>query len=231
MILSTILFNPHARVYNLRFLLVAAIASAALHAYNRVHWRHNENSIPLWLSMFFSLFVPVHHLAVLFRWPSSWLAIIDLAISTIEIGVTGNIVYYIYDNKEMTFDTPVPVICLFIALVVSAVFRAATIYTSEGRIFNQQFEFLGGCALVKPAYTPWTILHHQSPVIVAFIRDRLVDLSDDPRASTERGEPGDAETLASPTCDAAERGIYNDARMREGPGNASERTPLLGLKK
>jgi hypothetical protein len=64
MILSTILFNPHARVYNLRFLLLAAIASTALHAYNRVHWRHNENSIPLWLSMFFSLFVPVHHLAV-----------------------------------------------------------------------------------------------------------------------------------------------------------------------
>ncbi|KAJ7288935.1 hypothetical protein C8J57DRAFT_1281629 [Mycena rebaudengoi] len=205
MILSTILSNPRARVYNLRFLLLAAIACTALHAYNRVHWRHNKNSIPLWLSMFFSLFVPVHHLAVLFRWPDNWLAINDLAISTIEIGVTGNIVYYIYDNKEMKLDT-------------------------QGRICDQQFDFFGGCALVKPAYTPWTILHHRSPVIVAFIRDRL---GEDPQASTEKGEHGDVETqITSPTCDAVERGAYNDAQTTEvtrGPGTASEKTPLLGV--
>ncbi|KAJ7359865.1 hypothetical protein DFH08DRAFT_847230 [Mycena albidolilacea] len=219
MILSTILFNPHARVYNLRFLLLAAIASTALHAYNRVHWRHNENSIPLWLSMFFSLFVPVHHLAVLFRWPGNWRAIVDLAISTIEIGVTGNIIYYIYDNQEMTLDTPVPVICLLIALLVAAVFRAATMYTSKDRLCEQQFDLLGGCALVMPAYTPWTILHHRFPVIVAFVRERLVDLGNDPRASTGKGELGDVETqIASPICDAAERGA----------GTASEKIPLLG---
>jgi hypothetical protein len=133
--------------------------------------------------------------------------------------VTGNIVYYIYDNKEMKLDTPVPVICLLIALLVAAAFRAASIHTSEGRICNQQFDFLGGCALVKPAYTPWTILHHRLPVVVAFIRERLVDLGDDPRASTEKGEPGDVETeIRSPTFDSAERGA----------GTASEKTPLLG---
>ncbi|KAJ6625168.1 hypothetical protein B0H10DRAFT_657857 [Mycena sp. CBHHK59/15] len=230
MILSTIVFNPYARVYNLRFLLLAAIASTALHAYNRVLWRHNESSVPLWLSMFFCLFIPVHHLAVLFRWLGNCLAIIDLAISTIEIGVTGNIIYYIYDNKEMTLDTPVPVICLLIPLVVSAVLHAATIYTSEGRLCNQQFDFLGGCALRKPTYTPWTILHHRFPGIVTLIRERLVDLGDNPWASTEKGEPGDVEMQnASPTCDAAERGVYNDAQMTEGPRNASEKTPLLAL--
>ncbi|KAJ7473802.1 hypothetical protein B0H11DRAFT_1918622 [Mycena galericulata] len=212
MILPTILFNPYARVYNLRFLLLAAIASTALLAYNRVLWRHNESSVPLWLSMFFCLFILGHHLAVLFRWPGNSLAIIDLAISTIEIGVTGNIVYYIYDNPELVLDTPVPVICLLIPLVVSAVFRAATIYNSEGRICDQQFEFLGGCALVNPAYTPLTILHHRSP---------------GPHASTEKGEPGDGETqITSPTWDAAERGAYNDAQMT-GPAAASEKTPLL----
>jgi hypothetical protein len=174
----------------------------------------------------------------LFRWSGNWLAIVDLAISTIEIGgehsnsidnsershlltlaVTGNIIYYIYDNKEMTLDTPVPVICLLIALLVAAVFRAETMYTAKDRLCKQQFDFLGGCALVKPAYTPWTILHHRFPVIVAFVRERLVDLGDAPRASTEKGEPGDVETqIASPTCDAAERGA----------GTASEKTPLLG---
>ncbi|KAJ7493112.1 hypothetical protein B0H11DRAFT_1911546 [Mycena galericulata] len=225
MILPTILFNPYARVYNLRFLLLAAIASTALLAYNRVLWRHNESSVPLWLSMFFCLFILGHHLAVLFRWPGNCLAIIDLVISTIEIGVTGNIVYYIYDNPELVLDTPVPVICLLIPLVVSAVFRAATIYNSEGRICDQQFEFLGGCAPVDPAHTPWTVLHHRSPVIVAFIRERLVE---GPHASTEKGEPGDGETqITSPTCDAAERGACNDAQMTEGPGTASEKTPLL----
>ncbi|KAJ6451776.1 hypothetical protein C8R45DRAFT_1041642 [Mycena sanguinolenta] len=210
----TILFNTYARVYNLRFLLLAAVAFTALHAYNRVHWRHNDNSIPLWLSMFFSLFLPVHHLAALFKWPGNWLASIDLAMNTIEIGVTSLIVYYIYDYQEMKLDTPVPVICLLVALMVSAVFRAATIYNSEGRICDQQFEFLGGCAPVDPAYTPWTILHHRFPAIVAFIRERLgVE-----EASIGKG---DVETkVASPTCDAAERGAFSHAPM-------TERTPLL----
>ncbi|KAJ7060413.1 hypothetical protein C8F01DRAFT_194187 [Mycena amicta] len=202
MTLSSILFNPHARVYNLRFLLLSAIASTALHAYNRVLWRHNENSIPLWLSMFFCLFVPVRHLAVLFKWPGNWLAITDLAMHTMEIGVTSNIVYYIYDNKEMTLDTPVPVICLLVALVVSAIFRAATMYTAEGRLSKQPFDFFGGCALVKPGYTAWSI---PFPGIVAFI-----------------GELGDG--TAEKDGDVAERGV-------QGPGNASEKTPLLGGRK
>jgi hypothetical protein len=137
----------------------------------------------------------------------------------LTLAVTGNIIYYIYDNKEMTLDTPVPVICLLIALLVAAVFRAATMYTSEGRLGEQQFDFLGGCTLVKPAYTPWTILHHRFPVIVALVRERLVDLGEDPRASTEKDEPGDVKTqIASLTYDATERGA----------GIASEKTPLLG---
>lgn len=124
--------------------------------------------------------------------------------------VTGNIVYYIYDNPELVLDTPVPVICLLIALMLSAVFRAATIHNSEGSTCSQQFEFLGGCALVNPAYTPWTI---------AFIWARR--LGDSEHLSTEKGESGGVGTQpSSPTCDAVERGAYNDL---------SEKTPLLGV--
>ncbi|KAJ7213459.1 hypothetical protein GGX14DRAFT_445188 [Mycena pura] len=141
--------------------------------------------------MFFCLFILVHHLSVLFRWPGSCLAIIDLATSTVEIGV----------------------ICLLIPLVLSVVFRAATIYNSEGRICCQHFEFLGGCALVNPAYTPWTI---------AFIWARL---GKDSSASTKKGETGDVGTQpTSPTFDAVERGAYDDPQ-----GTVSEKTPLLGV--
>ncbi|KAJ7186256.1 hypothetical protein GGX14DRAFT_485602, partial [Mycena pura] len=132
--------------------------------------------------MFFCLFILVHHLSVLFRWPGSCLAVIDLAMSTVEISITGNIVYTSTITRKLVLDTPVPVICLLIPLVLSAVFRAATFYSLEGRICSQQFEFLGGCALVDPAYTPWTI---------AFIWARL---GDDSSASTEKGEPGDVGT-------------------------------------
>ncbi|KAJ7453780.1 hypothetical protein FB451DRAFT_665125 [Mycena latifolia] len=170
-----ILFNPYARVYSLRLLLLAAIATIAVFAYSLVQvigeeWIPVEDREPLVGGVAFGLFVLVHHLVVILRWPVNCLAVIDLAMGAMEISVGGYLVYclhsYLYltysDPRLLLIDSRLLLIGLLVLLAVSALFRIATICKSKGRIWTQRFKFLGCCARVHPAYTPLTILLNRS---------------------------------------------------------------------
>ncbi|KAJ7088288.1 hypothetical protein C8R44DRAFT_444355 [Mycena epipterygia] len=85
---------------------------------------------------------------------------IDLAFVVIEIGAMSFVVHLVATIPENPlrnlFDW-----CLapnLILLLVSSVFRTATILKSKQRIFSQRFSFLGGCFRAHPPYTPLRIL-------------------------------------------------------------------------
>jgi hypothetical protein len=76
------------------------------------------------------------------------------------------------------------------------------------------------CALVRRWYRDFPAIHTEggtpgskSAGIVAFIRDRLVDLGEDPRISGEEDEPGDRTTHTP--LDDLERGAYVDLQIAE----------------
>ncbi|KAJ7453786.1 hypothetical protein FB451DRAFT_1519184 [Mycena latifolia] len=162
-----ILFNPYARVYTLRLLLLADIATTAVFAYSLVQII-GEKCIPLKdrEGVAFGLFVLVHHLLVVLGWPVNCLAVIDLAMGAMEIGappVAGYLVYWVQKDIYLgRLDASLPLIGLLVLLVVSALFRTATICKSKGPFWTQRFKFLGCCMRVHPEYTPLTILLNRS---------------------------------------------------------------------
>ncbi|KAJ7908968.1 hypothetical protein B0H13DRAFT_2273065 [Mycena leptocephala] len=138
--LSAILFNPSARVYNLRFLLLAAVAPA-------VYFRSGLGFVG----------VPVifHHILGVFKWQMRGLAAIDLGLVTLEIA-SAVVSAFAMQTLSPYF------IPQLVSLVLSAAFRSATICKSKGAIWKQRVEFLGCCSRVHPEYTPLTILLNRS---------------------------------------------------------------------
>ncbi|KAJ7896153.1 hypothetical protein B0H13DRAFT_1885334 [Mycena leptocephala] len=134
-----ILFSPTARVYNLRFLLVATAATLVYISVGplRVTFQSNP-AIQLWLV---SCAVIIVHLVIsVFAWRIRGLAAIDLAVLIIEIGAVGYPVYWFMG----TLFVGVPIMQL-LALLLSALFRFATVLESKDKFFHQRFYFLGGC--------------------------------------------------------------------------------------
>ncbi|KAJ7453870.1 hypothetical protein FB451DRAFT_1519350 [Mycena latifolia] len=144
-----ILFNPSARVYNLRLLLLANIATGLCVGLSGGY------SLTIC-----SILICIHHVLGLFRWTMRGLAAIDLALVVLEMDGAAYVQYQVSLWSLASLS-----VLLFIALasvVVAAVFRTATIVKSKGRIWGQRFDFLGCCRHVHPRYTPLTILLNRS---------------------------------------------------------------------
>ncbi|KAJ7453784.1 hypothetical protein FB451DRAFT_1280786 [Mycena latifolia] len=146
-----ILFNPYARVYTLRFLLLDTIATTVIFSIYRP---------PYYIAVIaVCFFILVHHLTVLFRWPDSCLAVIDLAMGALEITITG---YLFSLLPDAPLRLRIPLILLSALLGVSTIYRTASIVKSKDRIWSQSFDFLGCCRNAHPGYTPLTILMNRS---------------------------------------------------------------------
>ncbi|KAJ7453790.1 hypothetical protein FB451DRAFT_1519187 [Mycena latifolia] len=145
--LSAILFNPSARVYNLRVLLLANLATA-------VYIGPTLDFVGIAVIVYSTL-IYIHHVLGVFKWRMRGLAAIDLALVTLEIGFAVVTVYA--EVVSFPFFTP-----HLVASVVSAVFRIATIIKSNGGIWSQRFEFLGCCSPRRSEYTPLTIFLNRS---------------------------------------------------------------------
>ncbi|KAJ7881516.1 hypothetical protein B0H14DRAFT_2704845, partial [Mycena olivaceomarginata] len=89
MILSTILTSPTARVYSLRFLLLANIALMALVGLALQGDDHRYP--PSYFAFSCSIVICVHHVLGVFNWPMRGLALVDLGAVGIEIGVLVSI--------------------------------------------------------------------------------------------------------------------------------------------
>ncbi|KAJ7182957.1 hypothetical protein C8R43DRAFT_941043 [Mycena crocata] len=161
-----ILQNAHARVYTVRALLLSAIASAIY-----FNFILRQSVVKYWIIVS-SSFIFLHHTIALVRgmkwsdgkliarrlfgWPLPLLAVIDIALVAIEIGVTSLLQYWHYKSHYgISEGGPGPYfIPQSMTLAISAVFRLETMATSKIRIWRQRFDLLGFCKQVHPSYTP-----------------------------------------------------------------------------
>ncbi|KAF7328368.1 Short-chain dehydrogenase/reductase family protein [Mycena venus] len=151
-----ILIAPSARVYNLRLLLLGSITTIV---YCGIVLSTN---FYLYLAITLSCcsVITLHHILVLFPRHIRILAALDFALLTVE---TGFICYLVHWSLD--FGRP-PVTAFLVAqlaaLVLSIVFRLATIIKSQDGFLCQCFAFLGGCPPAFPAYTSLAILLNRS---------------------------------------------------------------------
>ncbi|KAJ7613622.1 hypothetical protein DFH06DRAFT_144308 [Mycena polygramma] len=148
------LFNPMARVYNIRILLVGSVL---LITWSALVWD--------FFSVGTGCLILVHHpLALWVGLPG--LGVLDMALIVVEL------ILVVYSSVGRRAARAVldpfalwggPYILLFLGpLIAAATFRLATLCVSSGRFWRQRLVFLGGCRLVKPSYTPWRILLSRS---------------------------------------------------------------------
>ncbi|KAJ7821977.1 hypothetical protein B0H13DRAFT_1920399 [Mycena leptocephala] len=161
--LYTILFSPTARVYNLRFLLVVTATTLVYISVGplRVTFQSNP-AIQLWLV---SCAVIIVHLVIsVFAWRIHGLATIDLAVLIIEIGAVGYPVYWFMG----TLFGGLPIM-QFLALLLSALFRFATVLESKDKFFHQRFYFLGGCTPIFIGRGEATVIIFARSVILSCV--------------------------------------------------------------
>ncbi|KAF7357204.1 Short-chain dehydrogenase/reductase family protein [Mycena sanguinolenta] len=171
MILSSFLFSPHARVWNLRLLLLETVAviTFLITTIASVEGRHYSLFYLPWDILFPALCcILIHHAAFVVNWPIPSLALIDLILIFLEISVQKGLAagFFFADWPEFiwgemhTFPILLNVACipLGLSLILSMMFRIATIVRSDGRFFRQRFAFLGACARSSPPYTSIAIL-------------------------------------------------------------------------
>ncbi|KAJ7858013.1 hypothetical protein B0H14DRAFT_2749870 [Mycena olivaceomarginata] len=163
MIRLTILLNPTARVWNLRFLLLWTIVII-------VSWRIVSHYDPYPISLEETIaqivlcFIPVHHLVVLIPWSLKGLALIDFGLILLEIVETifiSHLISPLNDTVTKIFRGA-GVLPLVLSLILSASFRLATLIKCNEAISRQRFSFLGGCAQAHPPYTSSRILLNRS---------------------------------------------------------------------
>ncbi|KAF7350850.1 hypothetical protein MSAN_01647100 [Mycena sanguinolenta] len=168
MILPSFLFSPHARVWNLRLLLlgtlglsgflVATLSSAG--AEYSSPGRPLISPYPILLPTFGCMFL--HHLGLIINWPIPRLAIVDLILVFLEsCGITVGF-HLAASWQELPTLFKFAWIPLDLSLILSIIFRIATMVRSEGRFFHQKFVFLGACTRSSPLYTPTAILLNRS---------------------------------------------------------------------
>ncbi|KAJ6543061.1 hypothetical protein B0H19DRAFT_313721 [Mycena capillaripes] len=152
-----ILFNSAARVWNLRFLLLWTIGIIDF-------WIWNADEViglvqALGISGSCVLFF--HHVLGLVRWPVKGLALVDLGLVLLEIAALAYAVYWIKCTEGLLVSAVSLAPALF-SVFLSALFRIATMATTEEPIIRQRFVFLGSCAPTYPPYTPLRILLNRS---------------------------------------------------------------------
>ncbi|KAJ7323219.1 hypothetical protein DFH08DRAFT_817791 [Mycena albidolilacea] len=162
MALSAITRSPTARVYNLRFLLLANIPLMV----QVILELHDLDQYPQPISAsHFSAFscsivICVHHILAVFKWPMRGLAVIDLGTVVIEIGVLVSLLpgSVVDPRGWMIISLPL----LLLPLLISLVFRLITVFGTEERVLTQRLRFLGCCARSHPPYTPLSIILNRS---------------------------------------------------------------------
>ncbi|KAJ6506819.1 hypothetical protein C8R45DRAFT_1069769 [Mycena sanguinolenta] len=142
MMLSSILFNPAARVYTLRALLASIIFLIASSAYY-ITPSSVACGLVIWL----------HHILAVFNWTLRGLALIDVVAVMVEIGLIIPVFGFVL--------LPVAIIALLL-LCLCLLFRITTILKTEQRIWQQRFVFLGCCKPSNPPFTPVSILLNRS---------------------------------------------------------------------
>ncbi|KAJ7105687.1 hypothetical protein C8R44DRAFT_806662, partial [Mycena epipterygia] len=156
--LPAILFNPSARVYNLRLLLLATVSANVC----TIALFDSYTELPRSFAFVVCPLILAHHILVLFPGRVPMLAVLDLALLVIEIGVVSlqaylNRLYYSsHWQKFVLFPLQL------VALGFSALFRLGTIINSKDKYLSQRFLFLGGCVAVYPAYNPLSIILNRS---------------------------------------------------------------------
>ncbi|KAF7357203.1 Short-chain dehydrogenase/reductase family protein [Mycena sanguinolenta] len=172
MILFRLFFSPHARVWNLRLLLLVTLTAIAFLITTIPSAAQERYSSPT-IYMPWAILLPtlccivIHHAAFVIHWPIPSLAVIDLILLFFELcGLAAGFVFV--DLPESlwtgTFPTLLKFACvpLGLPLILSMIFRIATIVRSDGRFFRQEFVFLGACSRPNPPYTPAAILLNRS---------------------------------------------------------------------
>ncbi|KAJ7663057.1 hypothetical protein B0H14DRAFT_1069347 [Mycena olivaceomarginata] len=152
----TLLFNPTARVYTLRFLLLCNIATIVC-----LLMSFSVYTFPsVQLAIACSSLTLLHHSLILFPRRMRRLAAVDFALLIIETGLICDILsirlFRLYEPLPFLFGLQL------LMLLLSALFRCATIVKSEHSFFRQPFDYLGGCKSVRPRYTPLSILLNRS---------------------------------------------------------------------
>ncbi|KAF7351799.1 hypothetical protein MSAN_01613400 [Mycena sanguinolenta] len=154
MFVSSILLNPSARVYNLRFLLLATIPIIVLALRSVLYAGLRQNAISV-IGFATGIIIWGHHLFAIFHWKLHGLAVVDLAMIVIEIAglvyLTSNTVaaYGGLDVFLLSLIAPLPF------LFFSLLFRSATVLKTKEKLLAQQFIF---CAKANPPYTVASIL-------------------------------------------------------------------------
>ncbi|KAF8172571.1 hypothetical protein K438DRAFT_1981420 [Mycena galopus ATCC 62051] len=171
MILSSILFNPTLRVYNLRLLLVANLVIIAFAGRQLQIDRHQV--YPLVggvtdlaadiLQILAVIVICIHHdlasiMSLPFKWTARGLALIDLAAVVVEIGVLISIYVWLLN---VTYENT-PLVVSLISLCLSLLFRTATVFATEAKVLTQRLPFLGSCTPSLPPYNYLSILLNQS---------------------------------------------------------------------
>ncbi|KAF7350841.1 Short-chain dehydrogenase/reductase family protein [Mycena sanguinolenta] len=168
---SAFLFSPHARVWNLRLLLLETIGvSAYLAIVFPTGIEEFESTTPPshlpWDILFPTLScIFIHHTVFVFNWPIRGLAAVDLFLNLLEVcGMAAGFSQLDTWDQENSQDNTIPTLLKFswiplgLSLVFSIIFRMATILRYDG----SHFVFLGACTRSNPPYTPTAILLNRS---------------------------------------------------------------------
>ncbi|KAF7373042.1 hypothetical protein MSAN_00511700 [Mycena sanguinolenta] len=168
MIRFTVLFNPVVRVWNTRILLLASIFNILVFLDGGVPSGNFNPTAAITLT--FCLII-VHHIIFVIPWSLKGLAVVDLGLVLLELASEYSkhpIIFVMI--KVQTVDpaqfagriVDILFVPPFLALVLSAVFRIATILKCKDRILLQRAAFLGSCRRTRPPYTPLRILLNRS---------------------------------------------------------------------
>ncbi|KAJ6540467.1 hypothetical protein B0H19DRAFT_1269049 [Mycena capillaripes] len=128
-----LLYNPTFGVYNLRFLILAALALISYTTASLWAAEWNPNTIFPLVTGFLIL---VHHISALFVGKPPVVAI-DLLLTILEIILTG-VSSGVWVGQYGT--------AILIPLIAAGVFRTASLRASSDGFWRQKFVFLGGCS-------------------------------------------------------------------------------------
>ncbi|KAJ6497329.1 hypothetical protein C8R45DRAFT_1128954 [Mycena sanguinolenta] len=160
---SSLLFSPHARVWNQRLLLLVTLGGSAFLAVT-LPTAVGEELFTLPFKILLPTFgcILLHHVGFIINWPIPGLAIIDLILVFFETcGIAAGF-HLMITRLELPTLLNFACIPLGLSFLLSIIFRIATIVRSDQRFFRQRFTFLGACTRPYPPYTPTAILLNRS---------------------------------------------------------------------
>ncbi|KAJ6467359.1 hypothetical protein C8R45DRAFT_1171790 [Mycena sanguinolenta] len=200
----SILLSPTARVYTLRFLLIATLPTIyvsvkVVRAFGplRVDPLYKSPYHKSIFALAIGIIIWVHHILATFQWTLRGLAVIHLTMVVIEM--CGLLHFNLASIRSIESSLTAEVIALAITgwlppvlavilppvllLFFSLLFRITTVVKTHGRLVMQRFVFLGRCAPTHPPYSPASILLNRSlarPLVSLFklILDEWEDLDD-----------------------------------------------------